>query len=238
MFLVALLFAAADVRRWASEEKENLAVEDIWARWALHYERMGIDPARICRDGILNPEAYRQAPVKVLFIMKEVNDWKGGDLRDLLADGPKYQMWHSVARWAAGVLGCFPRYETIDNYNSMKGALRQVATLNLKKTSGGSWADSSVINAYAFLDRDLLLDQIEAIAPQVIVACGTFDSLVWLLELKLDPDSPKSKPARDEKRRMWVVPFRHPARVNNSETYDELKGLFCKLPNNGMLVPS
>ena len=211
-----------------------MVMEDIWARWTLHYKRIGIDPARICRDGILSPEAYRQASVKVLFIMKEVNDWKGGDLRDLLADGPKYQMWHTVARWAAGVLRSFPDYEEIDNFSSMKAALRQVATLNLKKTSGGSWADSSVINAYARLDRDLLLDQIEAIAPQIVVACGTFDSLVWLLELAPDPDSPKSRPVRNEKRRMWVVPFRHPARVKNSEAYCELKRLFAKLPNNSM----
>ena len=203
-------------------------MSDIWARWESHYKSIDINPKEICRDGILNPEAYHQASKKLLFVMKEVNNYQNRDLRDLLANGPRFQMWHSVARWAAGVLGDFPAYKTIDNYDSMKTALKQVATLNLKKTSGGSSADFSVINAYAFLDRDLLLEQIEAIAPEIIIACGTFDSLVWLLNLKLNPDSPKNKPAYDDRRQISVVPFRHPARVNNSDTYNELKKLLAK----------
>lgn len=208
-------------------------LDRVWPEWEAHYSRIGVDPARICRDGIVDAERYSRAPRKILFILKEVNDWKGGDLRPWLRQGPRYQIWHTVARWAAGILRNFPRFNEVDNYASMQEGLRQVAALNLKKSSGGSQSDMSVINAYAFQDRTLLLKQIQAIGAEMLVACGTFDSLVWLLELKVDPDCPAEKPVFDSVRKAWVVPFRHPGRVDNAKTYAELKQLLAHVPEVG-----
>ncbi len=122
-----------------------------WEKWSRHYQVLAINPDRICRDGIFNESEWRKADNKILFVMKEVNDWEGGDLKNLFEDGPKYQMWHTVSRWAAGILHDFPDYEKIDTWSIKKETIRKIASINLKKTSGGSYSDMSVINAYAYM---------------------------------------------------------------------------------------
>jgi len=200
-----------------------------WGKWSEHYRELGIDSTKICRDGIFDESEWRKVKKKILFVMKEVNDWAGGDLKDLFIDGPKYQMWHTVSRWAAGILHNFPEYEKIDTLDIMKEVIKKIASINLKKTSGGSYSNMSVINAYAYTDKELLLEQIKEIQPDIIVACGTFDSLIWLLGLEINPDNPYEKPILDRKRNIWTIPWRHPALVNNKKTYNELKKMIDKI---------
>lgn len=201
-----------------------------WEKWNKHYQALGIDPNRICRDGILNEVEWRKVDnKKILFVTKEVNDWEGGDLKGFLRDGPKTPMWHTVSRWAAGILFHFPKYEEIDTWSVMKEALEKVASINLKKTSGGGFSDMSIINAYAYTDRELLLEQIDEIQPNIIIACGTFDSVIWLLGLEINPDKPHEKPIFDKTRKMWVVPSRHPSRASNRKTYNELKEMIAEI---------
>ena len=205
-------------------------------KWKTHYNELGIDPSRICRDGIFNDGEWKNANEKILFIMKEVNNWPDGDLKTLFEDGPKYQMWHTISRWAGGILNNFPKFEEIDKESAIKENIKKIASINLKKTSGGASSNMSIINAYAHMDKELLLEQIEEIKPKIIVACGTFDSVIWLLDLKINPD--KFYDERDDKfykcpvlektREILVIPWIHPGRVNNRETYNELKKIFAK----------
>ncbi|MCH7859373.1 MAG: hypothetical protein IID14_06690, partial [Candidatus Marinimicrobia bacterium] len=157
--------------------------------WNNHYRSTGIDVDRICKDGIIDPVAYEKADSKILFILKDTNKYRG-DLRELLHDGPRFQMWHALARWAAGIQLGFPQFEEIDKPDVMRTAFRSCAVINLKKTTGKAQANMSVINAYAHQDRRLLHKQIDEIKPDGIVACGTFDQMLWLLDLDCDPDSP------------------------------------------------
>jgi len=197
---------------------------DIWDRWTEHYKRLGIGPARICKDGIIDEQLFEQARRRVLFVMKEVNDFPGGDLRQMLRKGPRYQMWHATARWAAGLLADFPPYEEANRVDVQRDSLRSIATINLKKTSGRARADMSVISACAHRDRNLLRQQILDIRPDVIVACGTFDVMVWLLGLEVDCDDPRRKAVVYDG--IVVIPWRHPSRVNNQETYEQLRDLW------------
>jgi len=200
-----------------------------WGKWIEHYQALGIKSDRICRDGIFDDSEWGKVEKKILFVMKEVNKWEDGNLKDLFIDGPKYQMWHTVSRWAAGILYNFPKYEKIDTLDIMKEVIRKIASINLKKISGGPASNMSAINAYAYTDRELLLEQIDEIQPNIIVACGTFDSVIWLLGLEINPDNPYEKPIFDKKRNILVVPWRHPARVNNKNTYNELKEMIAKI---------
>lgn len=200
--------------------------ENLWEKWKAHYAKIGVPPKTICRDGIIDFETYSNSKRKILFVLKDVNDWPEGDLRVMLQNGPVYQMWHTIARWSAGLLQGFPPYEQVDRFDVMKESLRSIAAINLKKCSGKAWSDSPVVNAFAFRDRDLLLEQIHLIAPEVIVAGGTFDPLIWLLELNVDPEHPLSKVVVDQKSGIKVVPWRHPGRVNNRQTYQQLKKIF------------
>ena len=204
----------------------DASAEALWEKWEGYYQKIGVDPNRICRDGALAD--YARAPKKVLFVLKEVNspDQRGWDLRRFLQSGPKYQMWHAVSRWAAGILLDFPPFEEIDTLERMREALAQVAVINLKKTPGGATSNMSVINAYASRDRELLSEQISGIGPEFVVACGTFDILVWLLNLTVCPDHPNDCPLLDETRNAWVIPWCHPGRSSNIKTHGELKMIF------------
>lgn len=196
-----------------------------WEDWEIHYKSLGIDPLRICKDGVFDDSNWADSNTRILFIMKEVNDWKGGDLKSLFSDGPKHQMWHTIARWSAGILNAFPPFDSIDNDKSLRESIKQIASINLKKTSGGSSSNMSQINAYAHQDKELLRKQISEINPTHIIAAGTFDILIWLLDLNIEVDSPKEKPVFKKELNSWVIPWRHPSRVNNRETYSQLKNL-------------
>jgi hypothetical protein len=214
---------------------------ELFEKWIQHYQRMNIANAeeRFSRDGMINEERYNQSSLKILFVLRDVNaeepranyekeknvkrhkEYEGFDLREVLRDGPKYQMWHAIARWSAGLLHGFPSFERIDNYKTMRDSLLSVAAINLKKTPGAKTACLDQVNAYANMDSYLIKKEIEIIDPDIIVGCGTFSHLIWLLDLPVDSDDPVSKVCVTEK--FKVVPWRHPGRVNNKETYKQLK---------------
>jgi hypothetical protein len=93
-------------------------MRDLWERWAAHHSAAGLDPKKICRDGIVDEAVFSIAKPRVLFVMKEVNGWEGGNLADLLGSGPRFQMWHTIGRCAAGLLDGFPPY--VDGIRPMK----------------------------------------------------------------------------------------------------------------------
>ena len=210
--------AAGEPKRYTAIPMEHT---DIWTRWAMHYRDLGIDPTTICRDGIADKSKFDEASSRILFIMREPNDWPGGDMCQLMREGPRYQVWHTIGRWAAGLLNGFPDFAAIDNTAAMRDALHQIASINLKKASGGSSADLSVINAFAFRDRALMREQILTIAPSTIVACGTWHELVWLLKLPVSPKEPRQV-VTSSTLAARVIPWVHPSRCDNRRTYQTL----------------
>ena len=184
----------------------------------------GLDPTKISIDGILNQEKYN-SEAGLMFVLKDTNSKNRVNLIDLLKDGAKYQMWHAVARWAAGILNDFPAYHEINDYEVMKDALHQISVINLKKTTGSASVHSSSVTAFAHLDKDLLLKQFRMINPKLIIAGGTFEQLIWLLDLDIDPLD-VWQPAKSRILDAWVIPWRHPNRVSNLNSYEQLKELF------------
>lgn len=200
---------------------------NIWKYWTNHYQSLGIDPSRISKDGIIKTDRFNRS-YRILFVLKETNGFAGGSLSELLKDGPVYQMWHTAARWAAGILYGFPEYQQINNYDTLTTALHQIAVINLKKATGGSSANMTIVEAYAHQDKDLLLKQIKTIDPDIILACGTFEPLIWLLDLPVKGDNPYERPIKSKIIDSLIIPWRHPNRVNNKATYKELKNIFEK----------
>lgn len=198
--------------------------QTLWQEWNEHYDQIGGDKDKICRDGIVDEEEFgKDGAKKILFVMKDDHDNKAElkDLRETLKDGPRNKMWQTAARWAAGILFDFPRFEKID-YKMMQNAVRQIAVISLKKTRGAAQSDMAVINAHAFQDRELLRKQIELIDPEIIIACGNFDILVWLLELAVKPENLSQPVYYNGKVR--VIRFLHPAmRKSDEKSYRDMK---------------
>ena len=59
-------------------------------------------------DGVVNAEAYNDSSIKVLLLLKEVNDPDGGGwcLREYLQNGGRSQTWTVVTRWLVAVRAC------------------------------------------------------------------------------------------------------------------------------------
>jgi len=200
-----------------------------WDDWREHYRGLGIREPKLCKDGILNPEAYQASKPRLLFVLKESNHYEG-DLREIVKDGPKFQMWHAISRWAAAIHLGFPRYQEVDDWDTRRAALDSIATVNLRKTAGEASADMDVVNAFAYRSRELLRQQIAEIGPQVILSCGVWGSLLWLLDIDVDPQDPWKQPIYSERWGAWIVPWRHPNRSDNKRSHKELKSMFKQVP--------
>ncbi|MDP8260703.1 MAG: hypothetical protein P9L96_06910 [Candidatus Gygaella obscura] len=111
----------------------------IWDKWIKHYKEIGIKTDRICKDGIINPDKFIKVKPKTLFIMKDINDCGAKDpshgvrnLPEWLKDGPKHQLWYTIACWFVGILNSFPPYRQIDS-KVIKESFEKIAAINLKK---------------------------------------------------------------------------------------------------------
>ncbi len=199
------------------------SIEDkaYWEKWRDHYHALGANTP-LHKDGIINPDEYNKALRRVLFVLREPNNSsaKEGDLCEWLRNGPISSTWHQAARWAAGLLFGFPEFPEA---NDRRGeAFKQVAIMNLKKTAGGSTADLAEVSAFAYRSQQMLINQIHDIRPNIIVACGTFDILTWLLNLDIQLSEIATRPVKYhlDNVESWVVPMGHPAsRKRHSETY-------------------
>ena len=210
----------------------------LWGDWKKHYSKAGIDPKSICKDGIINSEMFLQAKHRVLFILKDSNDFAMGDLRKLWNERPQ-GIGRTIGRWAAGILNDFPELKEIDNSRKIHESLKSVAVINLKKATGGRWAWDRALHYFTLHDKDLLLRQIQLIAPYYVIACGTMDQLRWLLDIKPDKfdqyfypnnEQPDSElPLFSRKYNAWLIPFRHPGRAGKVDCHNELKYIWQKI---------
>ena len=131
------------------------------------------------RDGVVDAHEYAGSRVKLLFVLKEVNDLGGGgwDLREFLRSGGRGYTWNTVTRWVEGIQG-LPRIvpwhelESVDN-DRRKRMLRKIAAVNLKKEPGAGVADYELLREAKLRDRRLISDQLSLYAPDYVICCGS-----------------------------------------------------------------
>lgn len=154
-------------------------MEALFAEW----KKLVLDEAdHFVEDGIIDPEMWNQASKKILFILKETNDFKGS-ISKLIHDAstirPQSGLWgsptfHNIGRWAYGLLN-YP--QSVSAYkianNNRKKAVLSCSFINLKKTTGGRTATKTVDES-AKKYSSYLRRQIEIIDPDIIVFGGTY----------------------------------------------------------------
>ncbi len=150
-----------------AEEEDRL-----FKAWACGYELF-------VPDGAVDADEYARSRVKLLFVLKEVNDPGGGgwDLRQFLRDGGRGPTWNTVTRWVESIqrLPClvpWSELSTVDN-DRRKQALRKIAVVNLKKEPGGGSAEDDQLRAALQRDRKFISDQLSLYAPDYVICCGT-----------------------------------------------------------------
>jgi hypothetical protein len=136
-------------------------------------------------DGIIDPELFAIKPERILFIAKEHNLLKKPeDEKPYAADytewwklGVNYLFSHRISEWTHGILNNFTtNYDDI-TIDHKKLALRSVAFMNVKKSSGKASANPEVISKYIVASQQLLHEQIHEINPTMIICCFRYDYL-------------------------------------------------------------
>ena len=158
-------------------------------------------------DGVVDQEAWDAAPLKILWLLREVHDpsqtWKGegdGGLRSTLrawatdlpaGSGPT---WLPIAKVTYGLLHPDqPWADWAHNRSVYLGSLRFIGAINIKKTGGGAtskWAQLE--EAYA-RNKDQLWAQIYEAQPDVVIG----GNVLWLMRKELDWPAPTLPRVRD-----------------------------------------
>ena len=147
-------------------EKQN----ELFAEWK------AVNP-NIITDGVVNETEYLNAPVKVLYLLKETNGGSGWDLCEFVASGGRPQTWNNVTRWTNGIFNInrdipWTELENITEQQRIE-YLNKICVVNAKKTSGGHTSNYSEIQSAAQNSRERLIRQFEIYNPEIVICCGT-----------------------------------------------------------------
>ncbi len=144
-------------------------------------------------DGIVDFYAYKNASLKITFILKETNEKEddgGYDLTEFLRDGAVGGcIWNNVSRFSAGIIlkKDFDTVESIDE-NDRKQYLSPISVINLKKTPGKATSNYAEIEKFAKDDREFIKKQVDLYDPEIIICGGTGNILIKNI-LDLDTSS-------------------------------------------------
>lgn len=138
-------------------------------------------------DGIVDIDSYLNAPVKILWVLKEVNSpgdqdrWSLKDAIRGLRNGKKIQKgWEKtfgpIVYATYGIMNqC--RFEDIPHINQQPDlidGLKQIAYINVKKLPGSRKASFSKLKKYYRAHKSIFLKQVKTYDPDVIICGGTY----------------------------------------------------------------
>ncbi|MGF1866928.1 hypothetical protein L4D15_16990 [Enterovibrio norvegicus] len=154
------------------------------------FNRWAANRAGFVSDGVVSEPHYLKSPLRVCFVLKEVNDLGGGgwDLRQFIREGARKQTWNNISRWTK----CISHIEhdfhwselaKISNSDRIK-ILKSVCAMNLKKSPGGHTTEKASFNQVVGDDKNYIQEQYSLYAPDITICCGTGWDLHWALELE------------------------------------------------------
>jgi hypothetical protein len=148
-------------------------------------------------DGIINIEKYIESPIKILWILKEINDTDGYNQREVfndlveqvqntksLSNSNRKYWWPTmdpIIYISFQILNGFLKWEDVDyiqdNYKMVE-VLQQISYINIKKAPGGAVSNSDELNDAYNLGKEIIHKQIELINPDVIIGGNTLGYLI------------------------------------------------------------
>ena len=147
-------------------------------------------------DGIVNVEEYLKSPIKILWILKEVNDEDGYNQRDAfnelvqtVSDTKSLSNTNRKAWWPTLDPIIYVSFQILNNFTTwqkvnyiqdeplMVSVLRKIAYINLKKEPGGAVSEDYRISEGYEKAKEILKTQIDLIKPDVIIGGNTIKYL-------------------------------------------------------------
>ena len=195
-------------------------------------------------DGIVDEETYLSSKIRTAFLLKDINgeetvivdgkkttrqmtsdweymDWLYNQATDL--SKPLYKTWPNACLWIEALFNpnvtyqdCMDQYGYFDSAK-LRGNLRKISVINIKKTPGAGSSVYSQIEAFATDERnkELLHKEISLVAPQLVICGGTFHFAKMIFDVM--PDEIKCLPSGTEyfiKDGIAYLDFVHPMWFN------------------------
>lgn len=149
-----------------------------------------------CHDGIIDIQNYTNTSIKVLWILKEVNDEDNYNHRDTCRNLSKKVLetnslinTNRRAWWPTLDPVIYISYQILNNFSkwkdisyikdmpSMVGTLNRIAFINIKKDPGGAVSiEKELYEAYAKA-REIIRQQIDLINPDIVICGNTLQYL-------------------------------------------------------------
>jgi hypothetical protein len=153
----------------------NARIRALNLRWREKRSVARLGVKRWTFGGPTSESEYGSAAIRVLWLLKDTNEALKEDslptlLRYLAKDdsrlGRPYGMWKVVARATKEI--------TAQQAESLSEILRTIAVVNVKKTPGKGQARWPQLRIWAEATAGLLREEIAILAPDIVVAGGTF----------------------------------------------------------------
>lgn len=134
-----------------------------------------------CRDGVADWKLYEQSRPRLLYLLKEVNDPRGG-MSDLITEvvrkGKYGPTFNNLTRWTRGIRnlpGDTPWVSQLIEISDDERRLQlaSVGVMNIKKSPGGGSTPIGSIQEIARKDAGFLRRQLEIFEPDLTICCGT-----------------------------------------------------------------
>jgi len=180
------------------------------------------------RDGIVDEGKWEEINPKILFILKETNDFEC-DLRSFLKDGGRPKTWSNIARWSYLIKKMFKKNNDTPDFKDFlkkgndcgrKKHLSTACVMNLKKTAGQSTTKPNEFRDY-FKDPktiDILKEQMKLYPKiDIIICCG--DIVFEIFKNKVLEDKELEKITDDFK-------LEHKNRCRKLRLYKSSKGYY------------
>lgn len=213
----------------AIKEKED----ELFKKWAK--KRQGF-----VSDGVIDEDSYLLSKIKVLYILKEVNDIGGGDwdLREFVKNGARARTWNNITRWTIGINNIekeipWIEIETITD-EQRKEHLKGICAVNLKKSPGDYVCNGYDLYRVAEEDASHLKEQIALYDADLIICCGTSDIYHSIFQKSVDwKRTNKGIWYYEFKKNKYLISYVHPeARISPNIPYyglmdaiKEIKGI-------------
>jgi len=139
-------------------------------------------------DGIVDEQKYSNSALKILWILKEVNDEGGYNQRESLRneitmESRKKGWWKTldpVIYISYSILNNFMTWKDLSYISDMPemiDVLKQIAYINIKKEAGGAVSFDNIISEGYQKYKDIIHSQIEMANPDIIIGGNTLQYL-------------------------------------------------------------
>lgn len=183
---------------------KTTALNNLFVDWKQKYPS-----SKFAEDGIVKESLWNEAPVKILFILKETRDFSG-NFRVEVYEKP----WRILGYWAYGLINTkvdnLPPFANAKKADNWKEACRSVAILNLKKAPGGPNSDMKKIEENASKDKDLVVRELNIIKPEIVICCSVFNVIKRIFDFNFIEFPEQDERCYSYKDQIWID-YIHPS---------------------------